>query len=62
MKIEFEEEDIELCTEGVLERLYLERLGLKHEGDIAKCVVLFEGSYIAIQIRKVEDSEVLEEK
>ena len=63
MKIEFEEKDIELRTEGLLEQLYLERLGLKHEGDIAKCVVSYEGSYIALEIRKAtvkekEDKEI----
>lgn len=59
MKIEFEERGIELCTEGILEQLYLERLGLKYEGDVAKCVVVYQGSYIALKIVKAE-SEVEE--
>ena len=61
MKIEFEDTGIELSTEDILERLYLERLGLKHEGDVAKCVVFFDGSYIVLKIENAE-SEVEEEK
>lgn len=37
MKIEFEEDGIELITEDILESLYLERLGLAKEGDTCKC-------------------------
>lgn len=54
MKIDYEEEALELCTEDVLERFYLERLGLKNEGDVAKCVVVFTDSYVAIHIVKAE--------
>ena len=61
MKIEFEDEAIVLVTEDILERLYLERLGLIHEGDVAKCVVVYEGSYIALKIAKAE-SEVKEKE
>jgi len=59
MKIKFEDTGIELVTEGILERLYLERLGLEHEGDVAKCIVIYEGSYMALKIVKAE-SEVEE--
>jgi len=54
MKIEFEDNGIELVTEGILERLYLERLGLKDKGEVAKCVVTYNGSYIALKIVKAE--------
>ena len=57
MKIEFEHGGIELVTEEVLEQLYLERLELEHEGDVAKCVVVYEGSYIALKIVKAESEE-----
>jgi len=40
MKIEFKDDGIKLIIEDILELLYLERLGLKHEGDVAKCVVV----------------------
>ena len=59
MKIEFEDNGIELVTEEILEQLYLERLGLKHKGDVAKCVVMYQGSYISLKIIKAE-SEVEE--
>ena len=60
MKIEFEETGIELVTEDILERLYLERLCLKYEGDEARCVVVYEGSYIALKI--VKEERGMEEK
>jgi len=61
MKIEFGDDGIKLITEDILELLYLERLGLEHEGDVAKCVVFYEGSYIALKIVKAE-SEVEENR
>jgi hypothetical protein len=62
MKIELEEEGIEICTDGLLERLYLERLGLKYEGDKATCVVTYEGSYICLDIQKVTEQKVEDKK
>jgi hypothetical protein len=59
MKIEIGEEDLGLHTEGILERLYLEdRLGLKHEGDTAKCEVVYKGSYVDIKISKREEKVI----
>ena len=58
MKIEFEDTGIELSTEDILERLYLERLGLKHKGDVAKCVVMYQGTYIILKIVKAEEGNV----
>ena len=61
MKIEFEDDGIALVTEGLLERLYLERLGLIHGGDVTKCIVVYEGSSIVLKIVKAE-SEAIEEQ
>jgi len=54
MEIRFKEGFLELNTQESLERFYLERLGLKNEGDVAKCVVVYTGSYVAIHIEKAE--------
>ena len=59
MKIEFEDNGIELVTEELLEQLYPERLGLKQEGDVAKCITVHsEGAYIALKIIKAEEVNV----
>ena len=54
MKIIFEDNTLILRVEDILERLYLERLGLKYKGDVAKCVVIYTGSYTAIYIEKAK--------
>ena len=54
MKIEFEEDEIALITEDILESLYLERLGLAKEGDTCKCSVTYKGSYVALTLVKEE--------
>ena len=59
MKIEIEYDGIELTTEGILEMVYLERLGLKDKGDVAKCIMVYDSSYIVLKIVKAE-SEVEE--
>jgi hypothetical protein len=58
MKIEFERDGIELTTGAILEICYLERLGLKNEGDTCKCVVTYEGSYLAVKIEKAEEGDI----
>lgn len=54
MEIEFQEDGIELLTEGILESLYVDRLGLKKVGDTCKCLVTFKGSYLALKVMKEE--------
>ena len=52
MKIIFKEDFLELDTQESLERFYLERLGLKNEGDVVNCKVFYTGSYTALAIAK----------
>ena len=54
MKIIFEDNCLVLRVEDTLERLYLERLGLKCKGDIAKCVLVDAGFDSEVDITKEE--------
>ena len=54
MKIIFGDNCLILRVEDTLERLYLERLGLKYKGDIAKCVLVDAGFDSEVDITKEE--------